>query len=99
MVSHHELEGAVENHLTLKRKCQEPAYDVDVGYAWCADLGLSLLIVGASAHLLDTQLVYVEEFQPVNVDVRIIPGLTAALREQSNAKNNEKKSGRRGRRF
>ena len=52
---------------------------------------MSPLIVGAAEHLNDTTLTYVEEKQPPNVDARIVAGVSATLREQYNAENDELK--------
>ena len=76
---------------TLLRECQEVAFEINVGYGWCADLGLSPLIVGAAAHFRDTGETFSEPIQPDNVDARILAGVTVAERAQYTAENEELK--------
>ena len=78
-----------QHFCTLSRECQEVAFEIDVGYAWCADLGLSPLIVGAAAHIRDTGETFTEPVQLPNVDARIITGITVAERAQYTAENDE----------
>ena len=80
-----------EHFRTLGRKCHESAFEIDVGYPWCDDLGLNPLIEGAAAHLRDTNKIFAEPTQLPNVDLRILPGITAALREQYTAENDKLK--------
>ena len=83
-----------QHFCTLLRECQEAAFEINVGYAWCADLGLSPLIVGAASHLRDTGKTFTEPIQPPNVDARIIAGVTVTERAQYTAKNEELKEWR-----
>ena len=76
---------------TLLRECQEVAFEINVGYGWCDDLGLSPLIVGAAAHFRDTGETFSESIQPDNVDARILAGVTVAERAQYTAENEELK--------
>ena len=80
-----------QHFCTLSRECQEVAFEINVGYAWCADLGLSPLIVGAAAHHRDTGKIFTEPVQPPNVNARIVTGTTVAERAQYAAEHDELK--------